>query len=307
MRALAISLLCLVSVACGDDAASIDAGLSDGGLFDGAIRDAAIDSAPQDAAADASAQDSGDTQDATADAPIEPTARILFLGNSYTASNNLAQLVQNTFASIGMPVEVRAVTPGGRRLTQHAADLQTPGSAVAEAFLDGGWDYVVLQEQSQIPGFPEGNMEVIASREGATTLAMAADDLGAEVVLYQTWGRRDGDERNPGLFPDFATMQDRLTAGYAALATAIETTGATVHTAQVGEGFRVVHSTGNTAHFEALYTGDGSHPSLQGSYLAALILTTTIASVDPTEVTFTPEAIPSADATRLRNAAAAIE
>ena len=71
---------------------------------------------------------------------------ILFLGNSYTAVNNLPQLVAKIAESNGKNVYFASSTPGGHLLLQHAEN-----STSLNLIKEGNWDYVVLQEQSQLP------------------------------------------------------------------------------------------------------------------------------------------------------------
>jgi hypothetical protein len=56
-----------------------------------------------------------------ADAPTSGTLRVLFVGNSYTGRNNLAELVKSMAeaGNPGLKVEVTPVTYGGRRLVDH--------------------------------------------------------------------------------------------------------------------------------------------------------------------------------------------
>lgn len=72
--------------------------------------------------------------------------RVLFVGNSYTFYNHLSRLVQSLAASCGKKVSVHQVANPGWYLSQHAANTQT-----LEAIREGGWDYMVIQEQSQAP------------------------------------------------------------------------------------------------------------------------------------------------------------
>lgn len=238
-------------------------------------------------------------------------SRALFLGNSYTDFNELEQLYADVVASLGEPrPEVLALTPGGYRLAQHASDARTDGHAVQVALSEpSAWDVVTLQEQSQIPGFPESDPTFVESVGAAGELGALCDARGARVVLYQTWGRRDGDDTNPGLYPDFTTMQDRLSAGYRALATAAADAGADVRVAPVGEAFRRIHDgepdpLDPAALFSRLYAGDGSHPSLAGSYLAACVIAAVARDADPRTIAYRPAGVDEADATRLLDAAA---
>ncbi len=265
-----------LSLACGEPgAAPLDLAPLDGGLTDAAPLDAGVEDAGDDMSApDASMEDGG----------TGSAARILFVGNSYTFYNDLPELYATTTGLAPAP-EVDEVTGGGRRLVQHAAD---PG--VAERLAEGR-DAVVLQEQSQIPGFPAGNSDRDASIEAALELAGAAGD--ARVVLYLTWGRQRGDDRNPALFPDFEAMQDRLDEGYAAMRDAIEGAGREATIAPVGDAFRRVRAR-DMALFDRLYASDGSHPSPLGSQLAALVFARTLNGVDLASVP-RPESVPAPD------------
>ena len=80
-----------------------------------------------------------------------------------------------------------------------------------------------------------------------------------------TWGRRDGDKKNPKIFPDYETMQGLLTENYKKAARA---NGATI--VPVGLGFKEFFKK-DKDFFKSLYARDGSHPSKAGAYLAACI------------------------------------
>lgn len=275
--------------------------------------------APSDAGTDASTAfdaelsadggaDGGAGDDGAAPTDAGAASRALFLGNSYTDYNELEQLYADIVSSLGEPrPEVLAFTPGGYRLEQHAADARTEGHPVQAALSEpSAWDVVTLQEQSQVPGFPESNPTFASSRDAAGELGALAAARGARVVLYQTWGRRAGDDTNPALFPDFETMQDRLTAGYRSLAAAA---GAEAQIAPVGEAFRRIHDEDAdpldpASLFSRLYAGDGSHPSIAGSYLAACVIAGVARDVDPRTITHVPAGLDETDATRLRDAAA---
>jgi hypothetical protein len=75
-----------------------------------------------------------------------PTVRVLFVGNSYTASNGLPEMVQALAASVDREVEVAMTAPGGWWWRDHAASPDTTA-----LISEGDWDFVVLQEQSMAP------------------------------------------------------------------------------------------------------------------------------------------------------------
>lgn len=72
--------------------------------------------------------------------------RVLFIGNSYTGVNDLPSRFKAIAASGRHAVYTEMIAPGGLRLADHAASLP-----VLEKIRSGRWNYVVLQEQSQIP------------------------------------------------------------------------------------------------------------------------------------------------------------
>lgn len=213
----------------------------------------------------------------------------LMLGNSYTAYNGLVGLVGTALELGGAgPLVSEARTPGGYRLVQHLTDTAAASHPLYDGGLDAGtrWSFVVLQEQSQIPSFYPGNDEYDGSMAAAAGLARIAAERGATVVLFMTWGRRDGDTDNPALNPDFPTMSARLETGYRDMAAAIlGETGVAPLIAPVGPAFSRVYDAvvargedpleAGSA-FHRLYSGDGSHPSREGTYLAACVIAETM-------------------------------
>ena len=205
--------------------------------------------------------------------PMPAALRVLFIGNSYTFYNDLEQRYAEVRAQDAAPREVvvaRYARPG-YRLDQHLADATADGSELQTLFQSrcGGtepWTFVVLQEQSQIPGFPAETAQFQASLNAARSWGERIRACGATPVLFETWGRLRGDEGNPELFPDYTTMQDRLDEGFAAMREAGALTSA-----PVGAAFRWLSGRPDFD-FAQLYSGDGSHPSPAGSWLAALVL-----------------------------------
>jgi len=190
----------------------------------------------------------------------QETKRILFLGNSYTGVNNLPQMVANLALSLGDTLIFDSNTPGGYTFQGHTTNA-TSQSKIAQ----GGWDYVVLQEQSQLPSFPFSQFAA-QSLPYAITLVQQifAADSCAKPLFYMTWGRKNGDQSNCASNPPvctYAGMQHLLRERYLLMG---DTTNAEV--APVGAVWRDVRA--NNPSIE-LYQTDESHPSLEGSYLAA--------------------------------------
>ncbi len=244
---------------------------------------------------------------------------LLFVGNSYTYYNDLDQLVASFATSLpGAPIVTASrVASGGYRLPQHASDAATDSTPLA-AFLGTGpypsWTFVVLQDQSQIPGFPESQQERIDSVAASVELARRAAEHGATTLLFQTWGRRDGDSSNPDRFPDFITMNNLLAEGYAQMEQAIRAAGYPVRRVPVGAAFAAIREgdlaagrdpLDSASLFFRLYAADGSHPSLEGSYLAAATFVCTLGDSVAPPFAFSPSALDAGDATRLQLAGCA--
>lgn len=206
----------------------------------------------------------------------ETPKKVLFVGNSYTYVNNLPSLIQQMSESTGCRMEFEQVTPGGATFNQHCNS-----SGAMESIGRGGWDAVVLQEQSQLPSFSWSQFSA-ESLPFACQLAEAAyarNDC-AEVIFYMTWGRKNGDAGNADEFDSLATyegMDDLLCERYTYMA---QINNASV--SPVGRVWRKLR----TEHPDIeLYQSDESHPSLAGSYAAACSFYTILFHNDPTLVT----------------------
>lgn len=319
-------LLVPLLFACGTSGGSAtDGGLADQGLSDAAMpSDAGLPDAagPSDAevpdvgAPDASAPDAAAPDAGPPDAGTLGRHEVLFIGNSYTYGNDLPALYRDLVASLKPapdPLNVDSVTAGGRRLTQHAAEAADASQRLGTLLSATGpqWTQVILQEQSQIPGFAPGQPDYDASLAAATDFGARIGSRGGALVFFMTWGRRAGDSSNSARFGDFSAMQGHLETGYRALAAAAQAAGANASIAPVGLAFAEVHAEDAAAGdplepsslFYRLYAPDGSHPSLLGSYLAACVFAATTLQVDATDIEFTPAGITETDALRLRAAA----
>ncbi len=247
-------------------------------------------------------------------------ARVLLLGNSYTSHNDLHILVADALEGTvpgWTEVYAQPLTQGGTTLAEHAA--RADGSSGDTPWRDalvtgpdaGSWDWVVLQDQSQVPGFPQSNSDWQASLTGALTLDGIIQAGGGETVFLLTWGRRDGDATNPARYPDYATMQAYLTEGYLAYAQACSEDGSQAWIIPAGHAWGIIHrdleaaghdpTDGDTA-FTALYSEDGSHPSPAGSHLAALTAAAALTGRSVAGVP-TPASVSEALAPTLRDAA----
>lgn len=198
------------------------------------------------------------------------STRILFIGNSYTGQ--IKQSVTGLFKSSPQreSIEIEFITPGGKTLEYHLKN-----EATLKRIAEGNWDYVVLQDQSQTPAvFPK------RFESAAIKLDKLIDAAGAKTVLYQTWGRRDGDKQNAQHFPTYKSMQKELSKSYATAARRCKAI-----LAPVGDTWALVRKEDDKLGV-ALYKNDGSHPSDKGAFLAACVFYAVIFEQSPGSLNF---------------------
>ncbi len=248
--------------------------------------------------------------------------RVLMVGNSLTHYNQLDQLFEKLAEAAppgGIDICAVRITPGGYNLAQHRSDLldEHRDPVLRKALVSGpegvrAWDFVVLQEQSQTPGFDSMNPEWRDLSAAAATIHDIAAKGGATTVLLMTWGFWNGDFYHLPLYPDFMTMSRRLEAGYLLLAGQLASSSANrCLVAPAGVAFRAVfeeeHAMGidpkaKGSLFRGLYADD-RHPTLAGSYLAAAVLVGTILAVPVEPATWVPHGLDPDVAARLRRIA----
>jgi hypothetical protein len=183
---------------------------------------------------------------------------VLFVGNSYSF---VAPKAFRTYASNrGRELRVDQVTHGGWTLAQHATSEDT-----LKKIREGGWDVVVIQEQSRIPSLPAARRETMMS-PALRKLVEESRKHGAVPVLYQTWGWRDGDKALPK--DDFHAMTGRLRDGYQAAGKAEN-----IAVVPVGDVWDREFSAGKSA---KLFQKDGSHPSAYGNEVTAKVFYETL-------------------------------
>jgi hypothetical protein len=214
--------------------------------------------------------------------------KALFLGNSYTYVNNLPQIINDLANSVGDTLIFDSYTPGGYTLDQHNADYVS-----INKILQGDWDYVILQEQSQLPSFE------FYDDYSSISLSQLIRQYNpcARIMFYMTWGRKNGDATNCSVWPPVCTyngMDSLLHLRYLEMASENK-----AEVSPVGYVWKYIRQ--NFPSIE-LYQPDESHPSYEGSYAAACSFYTSIFRKDPTALTYDYLILPTV-AADIRNAA----
>jgi hypothetical protein len=169
--------------------------------------------------------------------------RVLFLGNSFTFTNQIPLLFASlvTAQNPAAQTKIAEATAPGASLE----DLWNEGTALKSMREKGPFDFVVIQEWSGI-----------RTSEDLLTFGRKFEQeihaKGAKTILFQTWSDQGS-----------ADEQDKITAAYEE---ASRTLNAPV--APVGEAFREARKHLSSV---SLFTDDGHHPGQAGAYLAACV------------------------------------
>jgi hypothetical protein len=197
-----------------------------------------------------------------ASAQAQDSTRVLFIGNSHTYFNNLPHMFAFLSESGGYPVAVDSNTPPGYALENHCTNAITLAK-----ISQGGWDYVVLQENSLytvIDYYRYGSMY-----PSAIYLDSLIALQGCQTALFMTWGWRGGGQRDlnghySAPFADYFEMQDTMTVTYSRLADSLSAT-----LVPAGNAWARAMHTDTT--LDLWNQTDNYHPNLMGSYLAACV------------------------------------
>ena len=226
----------------------------------------------------------------------QDSKKVLFIGNSYTFVNNLPQLLHDVALSHGDTLIFDSSTPGGFTFEGHSTYTATLNKINAD-----NWDYVVLQEQSQRPSFPPSQVEneVLPFAETLVNL-IRQNDTCTTPIFFMTWGRKNGDQQNCQYYPPICTyegMQQRLRESYLLMAQ--------LNNAEVAPVGAAWYQTRLNSPGIELYQADESHPSINGSYLAACVFYASLFHKNPVN-SFYPANVTDTDAGLLQNYAKSI-
>lgn len=215
---------------------------------------------------------------ATAAAKEQPedSVKILFIGNSFTYYNDMPNMVKSLATSMKLKYSCSRIVKGGQTLRGH---LENP--ELIKTLANGGWDYVIIQEQSSSPAGRTADVirDIYPAAHTLDSLIMAGSP-DAKVIFFMTWGHKTGcvfniranTVRNLAMdYPmsdNYESMQERLKTSYLEMAY-----DNNAWCAPVGMAWKTVREQMPNLR---LYRPDRYHPSVAGSYLAANVIFTTI-------------------------------
>jgi len=178
-----------------------------------------------------------------ASAAAPKSLRVLFVGNSLTATNDLPAYVAGLADASGRTLEYRTITVGGYNLEDHWHLGEARRALATKA-----WDYMVMQQGPS--ALPESQVDL---RTWAIRFADEARSRGTRSALLTVWPESYRQDALPDVIQSY-----RRAAG-AAGAELLPAGGAWQ------KAWRCDRRVG-------LYGGDGFHPSPTGTYAAALVV-----------------------------------
>ena len=201
-------------------------------------------------------------------------SKILFVGNSFTARNNVPGLLADLADARGIRLDHRLISAGGASLRMHwnKGDAQ-------RAIEETRYDYVVLQEQSTLPV-----KNAVRMHENVRLFDAAIRASGAKTALYLTWARANAPQTQAAINDAYTTIGAEL--------------GAIVVPVGVAwQEFRRQHER------PLLHDKDNSHPTLAGSYLAACVFLATLYNESPVGIASDLTGLSKADVVLLQQTA----
>jgi hypothetical protein len=201
----------------------------------------------------------------------------LFIGNSFTARNDLPGLIEALASARGKVFHHRLISTGGASLRTH-----WNAGVAKKAIEDGGYDWVVLQEQSTLPVKNAARMH-----ENVRLFDGMIRSSGARTALYMTWARRGATQSQQAITDAYTTIGEELGASVVPVGLAWESL------LREDDG-------------PVLHDRDDSHPTLEGSYLAALVFLAVLFNEDPLGAGGDAPGIEEKDQVRLRKAASKV-
>jgi hypothetical protein len=223
--------------------------------------------------------------------------KILFLGNSYTAANNLTGLITDMCNNAGDSVTQITSSGGGQTLANHSA----PGSPSMNEIATGSYDIVVLQEQSQIPSFTDAevNTYFFPYVKYLDSCIKAANPC-TKTMLYMTWGRKNGDNMNCANWPPVCTYQGMDSLLRKRYLEAADSNNCMVSPA--GAVWRYIRQKYPDID---LYEPDNSHPSFAGSYATAATFYSAIFKKSPSNFSISSP-LPDSTVAKIKTAVDAV-
>lgn len=189
--------------------------------------------------------------------------RVLFIGNSFTYYNKMQNMVDSIAKNQKKALAITSITKGGQRLRGHLKNKK-----LLQVLKKGGWDFVIVQEQSSDPALSTDSVKELVYPYAHTLDSLIhAGSPKAKTIFYMTWGHKYGFRVSTPHYPLINTyegMYHRLYTSYLEM-----TYDNNAICAPVGMAWDLVRKERPNL---IMYKHDSYHPSKAGSYLIANVI-----------------------------------
>ena len=214
-------------------------------------------------------------------AKAQKPINILFIGNSFTASNDLQNIVKQFMLADGTPVNTYAYAPGGISVGDvsmgTAAHMNNP--LVFDLIKDTEWDFLVLQDNQGRFALDSAKFPSTAASKVIEGHIKIRDSFHyhhpcAKMIWFSGWGFEDED----------TLMINKITNNYRVLNDSAKDV-----IAPIGPAWKqsIIEKP-----LYKLWSPDGAHPDVTGSYLTAAVIYGTITQKDVSANLFNHSLIP---------------
>lgn len=190
---------------------------------------------------------------------------ILFIGNSYTFMHSMPQMILNIAKSDhnnAIELNIQSITISSARLKEHWNE----GSA-AQSIQQKPWDFVVLQDQSDWATLEDGVINNLAYITRFKQITKQSNEK-AIITVFKTWPK----QKDSGWYKNAETRNYLRSHNFMRLSIDQNTTNnankANVDIVPISDYWLYILDNNIPVR---LYEPDGSHPSVAGSYLNALV------------------------------------
>jgi len=217
---------------------------------------------------------------------------ILFIGNSFTGVNNLSDIVQQFCIFDGKPVYTFAHAPGGISVGDvfMGTDAHMNNPLVYDLIKSRDWDFVVLQDNQgrfalDSAVFPDPALSKVIEGHLKIRDSVHFYHPCAKMIWFSGWGLKED---------ALTEWIDPIQINYRVLNDSAKDV-----IAPIGTAWKTVI---NTRPAFELWSPDGMHPDMAGSYLTAAVIYGTISGNDVTINPFV-HTLPVPDANYLKDIA----
>jgi hypothetical protein len=224
------------------------------------------------------------------------TTRVLFIGNSFTAGENIPGLVKSFATVAGMPMEILAHTPGGISVGDVSQGTQAHmnNPLVFDLIRNNKLDFVVLQDNQGrfvlSNSFPNPTVSQVVAGHLKIRDSMRHYHSCARMLFFAGWALKNG-------WPDIGNGQKCIENIYQNY----QTLNVTANEILSPIGIAWLRSVNQLPNVD-LWSADEAHQSAAGAYLTAATIFSSIYRLNTEKVSFSAQ-IDTAEARVLRRIA----